>query len=62
MPQTSARRLIVIALRRWLPQIGVLALLVLLLGWLGHNVLENMRERGIRAGFDFLLDPAGFER
>ncbi len=61
MPQTSAHRLIVIALRRWLPQIGVLALLVLLLGWLGHNVLENMRERGIRAGFDFLLDPAGFE-
>jgi len=49
------------ALLRWLPQILLLALLALLLGWLGHNVLENMRERGIRAGFGFLLEPAGFE-
>ncbi|GAB2879408.1 ABC transporter permease subunit [Uliginosibacterium flavum] len=49
------------ALLRWLPQIALVALLALLLGWLGNNVLENMRERGIRAGFDFLLDPAGFE-
>ncbi|MDO6385180.1 amino acid ABC transporter permease [Uliginosibacterium sp. 31-12] len=48
-------------LLRWLPQILLLCLLALLLGWLGHNVLEHMRERGIRAGFDFLLDPAGFE-
>ncbi|MDP5240798.1 ABC transporter permease subunit [Uliginosibacterium sp. 31-16] len=46
---------------RWLPQIALVILLALLLGWMGHNVLENMRGRGIHAGFDFLRDPAGFE-
>ncbi len=46
---------------RWLPQALLLAALVALLGWFGHNVLENLRGRGIRAGFDFLADPAGFE-
>ncbi len=48
-------------LRRWLPQVLVVSILGVLLAWLGHNVLDNMRERGIRAGFDFLFDPAGFE-
>lgn len=49
------------ALLRLLSQSLLVATLVLLLGWLGHNVLENMRARGIQAGFDFLLEPAGFE-
>jgi len=49
------------SLLRLLPQVLLLLVLILLLGWLGHNVLESMRARGIQAGFDFLLDPAGFE-
>lgn len=44
-----------------LPQVLLLAAIVALIAWFGHNVLENLRERGIRAGFDFLRDPAGFE-
>jgi len=40
-------------------------LAVLLVGlafwYLGHNTLENMRARGIKSGFDFLLGPAGFD-
>ena len=41
----------------------VLAVLVLfLLGWLlVGNMLSNMRLRGIQSGFDFLLQPAGFD-
>ncbi|GAB4062693.1 ABC transporter permease subunit [Uliginosibacterium sediminicola] len=48
-------------LRRYLPQLFILLLFALLIAWLGHNALEAMRARGIRAGFDFLLQPAGFE-
>lgn len=48
-------------LLKLIPQILLLAAVILLLGWLGHNVLDNMRARGIRAGFDFLADPAGFD-
>jgi len=29
--------------------------------FLVHNTLENMRVRGIQSGFDFLLQPAGFD-
>jgi general L-amino acid transport system permease protein len=29
--------------------------------WLLNNTLGNMRIRGIQSGFDFLLDPAGFD-
>ena len=29
--------------------------------FLAHNTLENMRVRGIQSGFDFLLQPAGFD-
>jgi len=41
----------------------VLALGVLggLLAWLVHNTLANMAARGIQSGFDFLLQPAGFD-
>lgn len=60
LPRTAYLRIRNTVLRT-LPQLCLVALLALLLAWLGHNVLENMRERGIRAGFDFLMDPAGFE-
>jgi len=42
-------------------QVLVLALLGLLLWFLAHNTALNMRARGIQSGFDFLLQPAGFE-
>ena len=29
--------------------------------FLAHNTVENMRVRGIQSGFDFLLQPAGFD-
>ena len=29
--------------------------------WLAHNTAENMRIRGIKSGFDFLMAPAGFD-
>jgi general L-amino acid transport system permease protein len=38
----------------------VLALLVLLFT-LGHNLLDNMRARGIQTGLDFLFEPVGFD-
>jgi general L-amino acid transport system permease protein len=41
---------------------ALLVLAVAVLGWLlWANTLENMRLRGIRGGFDFLRDPAGFD-
>ena len=36
-------------------------LICLLLGFLAYNTSQNMRARGIQSGFDFLLQPAGFE-
>ncbi|MDB5800517.1 MAG: Amino acid transporter, permease protein region, His/Glu/Gln/Arg/opine [Rhodocyclales bacterium] len=42
-------------------QCVVLAIVGLVAWWLMHNTLTNMRARGAHAGFDFLLDPAGFE-
>ena len=47
--------------RAWVYQIAFIALLIALVGWLLHNTLGNMRMRGIQSGFDFLLDPAGFD-
>ncbi len=40
----------------------LLALVVILAagGYLLHNTLENMRVRGIKSGFDFITQPAGF--
>jgi general L-amino acid transport system permease protein len=35
---------------------------ILLTAWLvAHNVAHNMHARGIQSGFDFLLQPAGFD-
>lgn len=34
---------------------------VLLLAWLGVNTVRNLQARGIPSGFDFLLQPAGFD-
>ncbi|MDB5913568.1 MAG: transporter permease subunit [Ramlibacter sp.] len=49
------------ALRGWIYQ-ALLLLALAFLGWLLlSNTLENMRLRGIRSGFDFLRDPAGFD-
>ncbi|MEC5388221.1 ABC transporter permease subunit [Uliginosibacterium sp. H3] len=42
-------------------QLVVLAIIGLLVWYLIGNTLANMRARGAHAGFDFLLDPAGFE-
>jgi len=47
--------------RAWVYQIAFIAVLIALVGWLLHNTLGNMRMRGIQSGFDFLLDPAGFD-
>ncbi len=49
------------ALRGVLYQLIAIALIGLAVGFLAHNTLENMRVRGIRSGFDFLLQPAGFD-
>ena len=35
--------------------------LALLLWWFAGNALDALRARGVRAGFDFLDDPAGFQ-
>lgn len=49
------------AVRGWLYQILAVGL-VAGLGWLLlSNTLENMRQRGIQSGFDFLGQPAGFD-
>ncbi len=42
-------------------QAALLVALAALLGWAVHNALAQLRARGIQAGFDFLLQPAGFE-
>ncbi len=41
-------------------QVLALLLLVAAGGYLLSNTLDNMRARGIKSGFDFLLQPAGF--
>jgi general L-amino acid transport system permease protein len=47
--------------RAWCYQIALIGVLIVLVAWLLHNTLGNMRMRGIQSGFDFLLDPAGFD-
>jgi general L-amino acid transport system permease protein len=42
-------------------QLLVIAALALAVWWLADTTLEHMRMRGIRSGFDFLADPAGFD-
>ncbi|MFN0185955.1 MAG: amino acid ABC transporter permease [Aquabacterium sp.] len=41
-------------------QAVALLLLLLAIGYLMSNTLENMRVRGIKSGFDFITQPAGF--
>ena len=48
-------------LRAQVYQVGAVLLLVLAIGFLVANTLQNMRARGIQSGFDFLLQPAGFD-
>jgi len=48
------------AFRGLLYQVVVLALIVLAAAYLLHNTLDNMRVRGIKSGFDFITQPAGF--
>ena len=47
--------------RDWGWQAVVVLALVAAVWWLGSTTLENMRLRGIRSGFGFLTEPAGFE-
>ena len=47
--------------RGWVYQALAVAVIALALGWLAHNTLLNMRERGIQSGFDFLRESAGFD-
>lgn len=50
--------------RRWRAlawQVLAVAALLALAFFLADNTQENMRLRGIRSGFDFLADPAGFD-
>lgn len=48
-------------LRAWIYQAVLMGILISLVVWLLHNTFANMRMRGIQSGFDFLLDPAGFD-
>ena len=41
-------------------QIALLGGLVLFVWWLAGNTHENLAERGIRTGFDYLWRPARF--
>jgi general L-amino acid transport system permease protein len=42
-------------------QLVAVAAVALGLWYLAHNTFANMQARGIRSGFDFLLQPAGFD-
>jgi general L-amino acid transport system permease protein len=45
----------------WLYQAALVVLVVAAIAILAQLTLAHMRERGIRSGFGFLLDPAGFD-
>ncbi|GAB4090554.1 amino acid ABC transporter permease [Hydrogenophaga soli] len=49
------------AFRGLVYQAVALVAIALAVWFLAHNTLENMRVRGIQSGFDFLLQPAGFD-
>ncbi len=49
------------AVRAVLYQVVAIGVIAMLLWFLAHNTLVNMRVRGIQSGFDFLADPAGFD-
>jgi general L-amino acid transport system permease protein len=47
--------------RDWAWQAAVILLIAAAVWWLASTTLENMRLRGIRSGFGFLAEPAGFD-
>ena len=49
------------AVRGVIYQVVALGLIGFVIWFLAHNTMENMRVRGIQSGFDFLLQPAGFD-
>jgi general L-amino acid transport system permease protein len=49
------------AFRGLVYQVLAIALIALLVWFLAHNTAYNMKMRGIQSGFDFLLQPAGFD-
>jgi general L-amino acid transport system permease protein len=49
------------AFRGLVYQVLAIALIGLLVWFLAHNTAYNMKVRGIQSGFDFLLQPAGFD-
>jgi general L-amino acid transport system permease protein len=49
------------AVRGLVYQVLAIALIGLLVWFLAHNTAINMKLRGIQSGFDFLLQPAGFD-
>jgi general L-amino acid transport system permease protein len=48
-------------LRAQVYQVVAVLVLVVAVGYLVTQTLQNMRARGIQSGFDFLLQPAGFD-
>jgi general L-amino acid transport system permease protein len=57
-PAASARRAVWFA---WAVQGVLIAAVAGGAFWLVHHAIEVLRARGVRSGFDFLLQPAGFE-
>ncbi len=49
------------AFRGLLYQLIAIVAVVSAVWWLASNSMENMRVRGIKSGFDFLSQPAGFD-
>lgn len=49
------------AFRGLVYQVIAIAAIGLVIWYLAHNTLVNMRERGIQSGFDFLTSTAGFD-
>jgi len=46
--------------RAWAWQVLTLLIAILLIGWLAHNLVDNLARRGITIGFDFLGRAARF--
>jgi len=49
------------AFRGLIYQVVALTVIGMVIWFLAHNTMENMRVRGIQSGFDFLSQPAGFD-
>lgn len=49
------------AFRGLIYQLITVAVIALVVWFLAHNTLQNMRVRGIKSGFDFLSQAAGFD-